>query len=68
MIGTSSVKATLLKDGHCFSVHILDPKEPSEESDVDDDDDDESKKDEKEKSEYEKSEKDGKKKGYMLGS
>lgn len=54
--GTSSVKATVLKDGHIFSVHILDPKEKSEESE----DEDDEKKDEKEKSEYEKSEKDGK--------
>ena len=51
------MKATVLKDGHIFSVHILDPKENSVGSD--DEDDTDSKKDEKEKSEYEKSEKDG---------
>ncbi|XP_076077508.1 sperm-associated antigen 17-like isoform X7 [Mytilus galloprovincialis] len=56
--GTSCVKATVLKDGHIFSVHILDPKENSNGSE--DEDDTDSKKDEKEKSEYEKSEKDDK--------
>jgi len=47
------VKITVLKDGHCFCVHILDPKEPTEDSE----DDDEAAKDELEKSEFEKSEK-----------
>ncbi|CAG2231565.1 unnamed protein product [Mytilus edulis] len=50
--------ANSIKDGHIFSVHILDPKENSNGSE--DEDDTDSKKDEKEKSEYEKSEKDDK--------
>ncbi|XP_061176448.1 sperm-associated antigen 17-like isoform X2 [Saccostrea echinata] len=35
--GTTSIKSTVLKDGHNFTVHILDPKESTEESDQEED-------------------------------
>ncbi|XP_041352537.1 sperm-associated antigen 17-like isoform X2 [Gigantopelta aegis] len=53
--GTSSVKTSVLKDGHVFSIHILNPKEPleeeTEENDVLEKDD------QREKAEFEKTEK-----------
>jgi len=59
--GTVSIRASVLKDGHVFSIHILNPKQPGEE------DEDESllppnpSKNEvgQEKSETERSEKEG---------
>lgn len=54
--GTTSIKSTILKDGHNFTVHILDPKEGTEEADVDEDMPSPA----NEKAEFEKSEKDGK--------
>ena len=56
-IGSTSIKTTLLKDGHIFTVHVVDPKELSEESD---DEDPQEKKDGDEKADFEKSEKEGK--------
>lgn len=54
--GTTSIKSTILKDGHNFTVHILDPKEGTEETDADEDMPSPA----NEKAEFEKSEKDGK--------
>lgn len=54
--GTTSIKSTILKDGHNFTVHILDPKEGTEETDADED----MPLPANEKAEFEKSEKDGK--------
>ncbi|KAL5004776.1 hypothetical protein ScPMuIL_018232 [Solemya velum] len=54
--GVSSVKTSVLKDGHIFTVHVLDPLEPGDASG--DEDTDGLKRDELEKSETEKSEKD----------
>lgn len=54
--GTTSIKSTILKDGHNFTVHILDPKEGTEEADADEDMPSPA----NEKAEFEKSEKDGK--------
>ena len=54
--GTTSIKSTILKDGHNFTVHILDPKEATDESEQDDDMPPPA----AEKAEFEKSEKDGK--------
>lgn len=53
--GTTSIKSTILKDGHNFTVHILDPKEGTEETDADEDMPSPA----NEKAEFEKSEKDG---------
>ncbi|KAK3098986.1 hypothetical protein FSP39_024961, partial [Pinctada imbricata] len=52
--GTTSIKTTVLKDGHIFNVHVVDPKEF-----VEDSDDEEllEKKDGDEKADFEKSEK-----------
>nr|XP_022292317.1 sperm-associated antigen 17-like isoform X8 [Crassostrea virginica] len=52
--GTTSIKSTILKDGHNFTVHILDPKEATDESEQDDDMPPPA----AEKAEFEKSEKD----------
>ncbi|XP_033741247.1 sperm-associated antigen 17-like isoform X1 [Pecten maximus] len=52
--GTNSVKTSVLKDGHVFCVHVIDPKEGEEDSE----EENEENKDEVEKSEHEKSEKD----------
>ena len=51
------MKTSVLKDGHVFSIHILNPKEPledeTEEDNVFENDD------QREKAEFEKSEKEG---------
>ncbi|ESO93308.1 hypothetical protein LOTGIDRAFT_232733 [Lottia gigantea] len=63
--GTTSINSTVLKDGHIFSVHILEPKEDEiisedeEEEQQLDKDEEEEKKDLPEKCEQEKFEKDG---------
>lgn len=54
--GTTSIKSTVQKDGHNFTVHILDPKEAAEESEPEEDLPPPS----REKADFEKSEKDGK--------
>ncbi|KAL3882261.1 hypothetical protein ACJMK2_028623 [Sinanodonta woodiana] len=55
--GTTCVKTSVLKDGHIFTIHILDPREKEEKGDVDEEEDKTS--DETEKAEFETSEKDG---------
>jgi hypothetical protein len=69
--GTSVVKTSVLKDGHVFCVHVLDPKLPGQEEEEDEDDEEEKDKDKEtvmdskiedegqEKGEMEKQEKDG---------
>ncbi|XP_056016110.1 sperm-associated antigen 17-like isoform X9 [Ostrea edulis] len=52
--GTTSIKSTVQKDGHNFTVHILDPKEAAEESEPEEDLPPPS----REKADFEKSEKD----------
>ncbi|XP_021376816.1 sperm-associated antigen 17-like isoform X5 [Mizuhopecten yessoensis] len=52
--GTNSIKTSVLKDGHVFCVHVIDPKEGGEDSEGEEEDS----KEEVEKSEHEKSEKD----------
>ena len=67
-IGTSAVKTCVLKDGHVFSVHVLDPKVPGQEEEEEEEEEEADKttmitKEEgeegKEKAEMEKQEKDG---------
>lgn len=48
--------SSVIKDGHTFTVHVIDPKEPSDDAD---DEEEVETKIEVEKAEMEKSEKDG---------
>lgn len=52
--GTNCIKTSVLKDGHVFCVHVIDPKESGDNSDEEEEDN----KEEVEKSDHEKSEKD----------
>ncbi|KAJ8314693.1 hypothetical protein KUTeg_006843 [Tegillarca granosa] len=65
--GTTSVMSSVIKDGHTFTVHVIDPKEPSDDAD---DEEEEEAKIEVEKAEMEKSEKDegGSTKDSVAGS
>ena len=64
--GTSAIKTSVVKDGHVFCVHVLDPKVPGQEEEEEDEDEEEKEtvdtktEDEgQEKAEMEKQEKDG---------
>lgn len=59
-LGTVSVKTSILKDGHSFTVHVLDPKEAKkEEEKTNEENGDAQNAEEVEKAELETQEKDG---------
>ncbi|KAL4233858.1 Sperm-associated antigen 17 [Mactra antiquata] len=62
--GTTSVKTSVMKDGHVFTVHILDPKDGT--NDESDNENDDGRRDGAEKAEFERPEKENKDGGSVM--